>query len=186
MGETVRSVGSQKGLNKKLNDCKETAGQKGITVFGLDDKICWSGQNAANTYDMFGASGQCKTNKRGNSMGYFASESIAVYKKDNNGEWKLMGCYSNKSPTNALPYPFDSNVSTVSGPDAIYDYCKAKAKSLGYKLFGTDEKKCWSGDDAKNTYDKYGGSTQCEFSKAGTGHASGRDMYGSVFVYQLV
>ena len=97
-----------------------------------------------------------------------------------------MGCYSNKSPTNALPYPFDSNVSTVSGPDAIYDYCKAKAKSLGYKLFGTDEKKCWSGDDAKNTYDKYGGSTQCEFSKAGTGHASGRDMYGSVFVYQLV
>ena len=88
LGETVRDVGSQKGLNKKLNDCKETAGQKGITVFGLDDKICWSGQNAANTYDMFGASGQCKTNKRGNSMGYFASESIAVYKKDNNGRFQ--------------------------------------------------------------------------------------------------
>ena len=94
-----------------------------------------------------------------------------------------MGCYSNNSPTNALPDSFDSNVSTVSGPDAIYDYCKAKAKSLSYKLFGADEKNCWSGDE--NTYNKYGGSDLCDFSKGGTGHASGQDMYGSVFVYKL-
>ena len=86
LGETVRGVGSKKYINRKLNACKETAGQKGITVFGLDDKICWSGQNAANTYDMYGASGQCATNKYGNKMGYFASESMAVYTKDNSGK----------------------------------------------------------------------------------------------------
>ena len=72
---------------------------------------------------------------------------------------------------------------SVSGPDAIYDFCKEKAESSGYKLFGVDEKNCWSGDE--NTYNKYGGSDQCDFSKGGTGHASGQDMYGSVFVYKL-
>jgi len=61
---------------------KEKASQKGISVFGLDDKICWSGQNAANTYYMYGRSWQCKTNKDGKSMGYVVSESIAVYKKN--------------------------------------------------------------------------------------------------------
>lgn len=96
-----------------------------------------------------------------------------------------MGCYSNKSPTNALPDSFDSNVSSVSGPDAIYDYCKAKAEQLGYNLFGADDKNCWSGDDAENTYNKYGISKQCVFSEKGTGHANGQDMHGSVFVYEL-
>ena len=96
-----------------------------------------------------------------------------------------MGCYNNKSPTNALPDTFDNNVSSVSGPDAIYDHCKAKAEKLGYNLFGADDKNCWSGDDAENTYSKYGVSRECVFSKKGTGHANGQDVHGSVFVYEL-
>ena len=96
-----------------------------------------------------------------------------------------MGCYSNKSPANALPDSFDSNVSSVSGPDAIYDYCKAKAESASRKVFGADEKNCWSGGNAESTYNKYGGSSQCVFSRAGTGHANGQEKYGSMFVYKL-
>ena len=96
-----------------------------------------------------------------------------------------MGCFSNKSPTNALPDLFENNVSSVSGPDAIYDYCKAKAQRLGYNLFGADDENCWSGDDAENTYNKYGVSKECVFSKAGTGHANGQNKYGNVFVYEL-
>lgn len=96
------------------------------------------------------------------------------------------GCYSNKSPTNALPDSIDNNVSSLSGPDAIFDHCKGKAESFGYKVFGADDKNCWSGDDAENTYNKYGGSaTPCVFSKANTGHANGRDKFGDVFVYKL-
>ena len=101
------------------------------------------------------------------------------------GAWEKMGCYSNKSPTNALPDSFDSNVGSVSGPDAIYDYCKAKAKQLGYNLFGADDKNCWSSDDAENNYNKYGVSTQCVFSNKGTGHANGQDVNGDVFVYRF-
>ena len=99
--------------------------------------------------------------------------------------WERMDCYSNKSLTNALPVSFDNHVSSVSGPGAIYDYCKAKAEYFGYKVFGADEKNCWSGDNAENTYNKYGGSTMCVYSKANTGHANGQDKFGNVFVYTM-
>jgi len=171
-------VGSYGTVNKRMDACKDKADTEGVTLFGLDNKRCWTGTDGENTYDKFGSSAQCKE-VDGNKMGYFTSESIAIYKK-NNGVWELLGCYSNKSPDNALRAM--SSVS-VSGPDAIYDFCKEKAESSGYKLFGVDEKNCWSGDE--NTYNKYGGSDQCDFSKGGTGHASGQDMYGSVFVYKL-
>ena len=51
-------------------------------------------------------------------------------------------------------------------------------------MFGADDKGCWSGDDAESTYDKYGESTLCDFSKQ-TGHGSGKDKNGDVFVYKL-
>lgn len=84
-----------------------------------------------------------------------------------------------------MPHSFDGNVSDVSGPDAIYDYCKQKAKSSGYRIFGADEKNCWSGKDAENTYNKYGGSKLCVFSNANPAHANGQDKYGNMFVYRL-
>ena len=87
LGDTMRSVGSYRNINRKLDACKETAVQTGIIVFGLDDKRCWSGQDAENTYDDYGSSGQCKANTDGNSMGYFASESVSVYKKNSNGKF---------------------------------------------------------------------------------------------------
>ena len=85
----------------------------------------------------------------------------------------------------ALPNVFDNNVGSVSGPDAIFAYCKAKAESLQLTLFGADVKNCRSGDNAKNTYNKYGHSNRCVFSNANTGLASGQTKYGSVFVYGL-
>ena len=85
--------------------------------------------------------------------------------------------------TFALPELFDDKVS-VKGPDAIFNYCKGKAEALGYKIFGADNKSCWSGDDAKNTYKKYGVSKQCDFSKK-TGNGSGNTVNGNVFVYEF-
>ena len=83
----------------------------------------------------------------------------------------------------ALPDLFDDKVSAES-PDAVFNYCKGKAEALGYKVFGADNESCWSGDDAKNTYKKYGESKLCEFSKR-TGNGLGNTVNGDVFVYEL-
>lgn len=172
-------------IASKLDACKKKAVTRGIAFIGLDDRKCWTGANASSAFSMYGTSGQCKHNRKNTaSMGYFASETIFVYRKNNNDVWEQLGCYSNKSPTNALPDSF-ANVSSVSGADAIYEYCKEKAETLGYTMFGADEKNCWSDDDAENNYDKYGESKLCKFSKKGTGNAHGEDKYGNVFVYKM-
>ena len=96
----------------------------------------------------------------------------------------MLGCYSNKSPTNALPDSFDSNVSIVKGVEAIFNYCKAKAEAFGYNMFGADNKNCWSGDNAEGTYNTYGVSNLCSINGR-TGNGVGKDKYGDVFVYKL-
>ena len=102
------------------------------------------------------------------------------------GDLEQLGCYSNKSPTYALPDSFDDHVSSVSGADAIFNYCKTKAESSGYKIFGVDDKNCWSDNMKDYRYDKYGKSKQlCLFSNAGTGNAHGQHKYGNVFVYKM-
>ena len=102
------------------------------------------------------------------------------------GAWQPLDCYNNVSPRDdfALPESFDNNVDSVTGPDAIFDYCKGKAEAFDYKVFGADDKSCWSGGDAEKTYNKYGESKLCDFSKK-TGHGSGQDKNGDVFVYKL-
>lgn len=102
------------------------------------------------------------------------------------GDWKPVDCFNNVSPPDAfaLPKLFDNKVNSVSGPDALFDHCKAKAEALGYKMFGVDDKGCWSGDDSESTYNKYGESSGCKFSKK-TGHGSGQDKNGDLFVYKL-
>ena len=88
LADILRGVNGKRTVSKKLNVCRKTADAKGITVFGLDDKQCWTGQNAADTFDKYGNSGQCYTNKGAKSMGYFASESMSVYKKNDKGKFK--------------------------------------------------------------------------------------------------
>ncbi len=43
-----------------LEDCKQEAAFRGYTVFGIQNGVeCWSGPNAANTYDKYGTSTAC-------------------------------------------------------------------------------------------------------------------------------
>ncbi|CAH3183147.1 unnamed protein product, partial [Porites lobata] len=128
LADILRGVNGKRTVSKKLNVCRKTADAKGITVFGLDDKQCWTGQNAADTFDKYGNSGQCA--------------------------WEKIGCYSNKSPTNALPDSF-GDIKSGSDPDGSYDFCKGKAESLGYKIYGVDDKNCLYGDNAEMNYNKY-------------------------------
>ena len=70
LADILRGVNGKRTVSKKLNVCRKTADAKGITVFGLDDKQCWTGQNAADTFNKYGNSGQCYTNKGGKSQGH--------------------------------------------------------------------------------------------------------------------
>ena len=83
----------------------------------------------------------------------------------------------------ALPDAFDKKVGEIQGNDNIFEYCRAKAETSGYKLFGADNKNCWSGDNAENTYDYWGESSRCSVSKSGNG--SGNDDTSDMFVYRL-
>ena len=76
-------------MQKKYGQCVTTANQKGVTVFGLDDTRCWTGKNAASSYDIYGtAVGRCGSTKGGLRYGFLASETVFVY--ENKGG-KLMG-----------------------------------------------------------------------------------------------
>ena len=76
-------------MQKKYGQCVTVANQKGITVFGLDDTRCWTGQNAASSYGIYGtAVGRCGSTKGRLRYGFFASETVFVYQKKGG---KLMG-----------------------------------------------------------------------------------------------
>ena len=75
---------------KKYKTCTDMADQKGITLFGLDDRRCWTGDNAASSYNMYG-NAICTSNKKGNiKIGSLESGTMAVYQKDNNGKLLLV------------------------------------------------------------------------------------------------
>ena len=76
-------------IAKKYKTCTEAADQKGITLVGLDDRRCWTGDDAASSYDMYGHA-TCTSNKKGNiQLGNLESGTMAVYQKDNNGKLLL-------------------------------------------------------------------------------------------------
>ena len=99
------------------------------------------------------------------------------------GEWKQKGCYINKGPILALPDSIDDTVENYQGNENIFDHCRKKAESFGYKLFGADDKTCWADKSGKNKYELYGKSSECSIGKSGKG--SGRDINGDMFVYRL-
>ncbi|KAL9955596.1 hypothetical protein ACROYT_G036938 [Oculina patagonica] len=144
-------AGNIPSISKRYQACAKKADEEEIILFGMDDKRCWTSEGSS--YDKFGPSGHCKE-KGGYSSGITERFTVYVYKKNDKDEWKAVGCYINNGPK-VLPKPFDNNVSSVSGHDAVFEYCKAKAETFGYKTFGVDDKACWSGDKAEETYDDY-------------------------------
>ena len=70
-------------IAKKYEQCVTEANSQGVTVFGFDDTQCWTSQNAANSYDLYGlAKGKCGTSKGGLGYGFMASETMFVYQKN--------------------------------------------------------------------------------------------------------
>lgn len=78
----LERVGSKSSIKNRYDACVAAADQDGVTLFGLDDKRCWTHEH--NSYAKFGTSGQCKT-KKGLSGGLSESETMFVYEKDAQG-----------------------------------------------------------------------------------------------------
>ena len=83
-------------MKKKYGQCVTKANQEGVTIFGLDDTRCWTGQNAASSYGIYGTAASCRSTKSGLRYGFLSSETVFVYQKKGG---KLMGqnafCFAN-------------------------------------------------------------------------------------------
>ena len=74
-------AGNIPSIGKRYKACEEKADKEGITLFGMDDKRCWTSDQARSNYDKFGASGKCK--KKGEySTGLSESDTMFVYQKE--------------------------------------------------------------------------------------------------------
>ena len=77
-------AGNIKSISKRYQACVAKAIKEGITLFGMDDKRCWTSANAERSYDKFGSTGQCKE-KGGYSSGISEKSSLFVYRKNDRG-----------------------------------------------------------------------------------------------------
>ena len=85
----LERVGSKPSISARYKACTSVANSEGVTLFGMDDRRCWTGQNAQRAFSKYGTSGQCKT-KKGLSGGLSESETIYVYMEDNEGNRYIM------------------------------------------------------------------------------------------------
>ena len=72
-------------ISSRYAACISEADGSGITLFGMDDKRCWIGEDAHSAYDTYGNSGLCKTTKKGINYGLSADDTMRVYMKDVEG-----------------------------------------------------------------------------------------------------
>ena len=69
-------------INKKFQACVKKADEEGITLFGIDDKKCWT-SDTEQSYFKFGTSFKC--NQNGKDTGLTKYLTAFVYRKDNQG-----------------------------------------------------------------------------------------------------
>lgn len=80
-------VGGKSSIGSRYQACVNAANNKGVTLFGLDDKRCWTSQNAYASYSKYGTSGTCKKAKNGELEGGLSeSGSVYVYQRDQDGK----------------------------------------------------------------------------------------------------
>lgn len=78
-------VGNIRSIDKRFRACVKRADEQGITVFGMDDRRCWTSDVTEQSYDKFASSKDCKE-KRGKASGLSDSLSVFVYRKIDQGK----------------------------------------------------------------------------------------------------
>lgn len=78
LGDILLNPKDSADVSEKYEQCMIAASGQGVTVFGIDDSKCWTGPNAASSYDRYGlAKGKCGNTK----AGFMASDTMFVYQK---------------------------------------------------------------------------------------------------------
>lgn len=75
-----KNVAEIQGIDNKFEYCKEKAETFGYKAFGVDDKNCWSGDNAESTFAYWGKSSGCTVSKKGNGAGSEVNGNMFVYR----------------------------------------------------------------------------------------------------------
>ena len=70
-------------INKKFQACVKKAVEEGITMFGIDDKNCWTSDDAEQSYFKFGTSWKCNMNGKATGLAKYLT--VSVYRKDDQG-----------------------------------------------------------------------------------------------------
>ena len=86
LDEHFLRAGNIRAMGKRYSACVKAADEKGITLFGMDDKRCWTSDNPEHSYKKFGKSGQCKKGKGSLSTGLTKSSTVFVYQKSDQGK----------------------------------------------------------------------------------------------------
>ena len=83
LGQLLERVGSKPSISSRYAACTSAADSGDVTLFGMDDRRCWTGENTESirTFDKYGTSGTCKTRK-GLSGGLSEYETMFVYIKE--------------------------------------------------------------------------------------------------------
>lgn len=82
LDDVIAKAGSNTGISRHYAACENAADQAGILMFGLDERKCWTAENAERVYSKYGSSENCRTNKKGNlRCGLNAAGTMFVYEK---------------------------------------------------------------------------------------------------------
>lgn len=87
LGQILERVGSKSSISVRYAACTSAADNEGVTLFGMDDRRCWTGEKAESTFTKYGTSDQClDARKVPLSGGLSESGTMFVYEKDASGE----------------------------------------------------------------------------------------------------
>jgi len=96
LDDVIAKAGSNTGISRHYAACENAADQAGILMFGLDERKCWTAENAERVYSKYGSSENCRTNKKGNlRCGLNAAGTMFVYEKKEGNYDYLIICQFN-------------------------------------------------------------------------------------------
>ena len=84
LDEYFLRAGSISQISKRFSACGKEAKAKGIKLFGMDDKRCWTSDDPEKSFKKFGKSGLCMTKKE-YGTGFTKSLTVFVYRMDDKG-----------------------------------------------------------------------------------------------------
>ena len=100
LGQILERVGSKSSISARYAACTSAADNDGVTLFGMDDRRCWTGEKAESTFTKYGTSDQYSDAKKVSlSGGLSESGTMFVYEKDASGGkfFFLLQSYNNNS-----------------------------------------------------------------------------------------